>query len=98
MLGSNDAGVFLVMSFGISSSVYPAASLAANLAMGKPVALEASADDRDTRGFISMASRRPVVGWTANWMFDPPVSTPMARMICLASSRMAWYSLLVSVC
>ena len=31
------------------------ASLAAILAMGYPVALEANAEERDTRGFISMA-------------------------------------------
>ncbi len=31
-------------------------------------------------------------------MFEPPVSTPMARMIRLASSRMAWYSPFVRVC
>ena len=43
-----------MMSLGISSSVYPTASLAAILAMGKPVALEARADERLTRGFISM--------------------------------------------
>ena len=62
------------------------------------MAFDASADERDTRGFISMQIRRPVFGCTANWMFEPPVSTPMARMIRLASSRIAWYSSLVSVC
>ena len=36
------------------------ASLAAILAIGKPVAFEASADERDTRGFISMTTSRPV--------------------------------------
>jgi hypothetical protein len=61
------------------------------LAIGKPVALEASADERDTRGFISMTTRRPVFGSTANWMFDPPVSTPTLRMTAFASSRIAWY-------
>jgi hypothetical protein len=30
--------------------------------MGKPVALEASADERDTRGFISMMTMRPYPG------------------------------------
>ena len=35
------------------------ASLAAILAIGKPVALDASALDRDTRGFISMTISRP---------------------------------------
>jgi hypothetical protein len=34
------------MSLGISSSVYPIASLAAILAIGNPVAFEASADER----------------------------------------------------
>ncbi len=42
------------MSFGISSSVYPTASFAAILAIGKPVALLASALERETRGFISI--------------------------------------------
>src|SRR5512136_794339 len=60
------------MSFRISSSRYPTASLAAILAMGKPVALEASADERDTRGFISITATRPWRGSTANWMYDPP--------------------------
>src|SRR6516162_8343530 len=68
------------------------ASLVAILAIGKPVALEASADDRDTRGFISMTTMRPVFGLTANWMLQPPVSTPTARMILIATSRMCWYS------
>ena len=46
MEGSKDAGVLRVMSLGIMSKVLPQASLAAILAMGKPVALEASADER----------------------------------------------------
>ena len=71
MVGSKLAGVALVMSFGISSSVYPTASRAAILAIGKPVAFEASADDRDTRGFISMITWRPVAGSRANCTFDP---------------------------
>ena len=37
------------------------ASFAAIFAIGKPVAFEASADERDTRGFISMTTSRPVV-------------------------------------
>src|SRR5262249_35592527 len=98
MVGSKHAGVSRVMSLRSSSSVYPTASLAAVCAIGKAVALEASAELRDTRGFISITTSRPVWGWTANWMFDPPVSTPMARMIFTAASRMSWYSLSVSVC
>ena len=60
MVGSNDAGVSRVMSLGISSRVYPTASLAAILAIGKPVALDARAELRDTLGFISMTTMRPV--------------------------------------
>ena len=54
------------MSFGISSSVYPTASLAAIFAIGNPVALEAKADERDTRGFISITTRSPFAGFSAN--------------------------------
>ncbi len=62
------------------------------MAMGKPVALEARALERETRGFISMTTIRPVLGWRANWMLDPPVSTPISRITALAASRMRWYS------
>ena len=44
-----------------------------------------------------MTTIRPVSGWTANWMLQPPVSTPTARMIRMAVSRMCWYSRSVSV-
>ena len=40
------------------------------------MALEASAEERDTRGFISITTISSVSGLTANWMFEPPVSTP----------------------
>ncbi len=73
------------------------ASLAAILAIGKPVALDASADDRETRGFISMTMRRPSFGLMANWMLQPPVSTPTSRRIAIPRSRMVWYSRSVSV-
>jgi len=35
-------------------------------AIGKPVALEARAEERDTRGFISITSISPSAGLTAN--------------------------------
>src|SRR5712692_9389055 len=73
------------------------ANLAAILAMGNPVALEARAEERDTRGFISMMTMRPLSGLTANWIFDPPVSTPTARMTAKEASRMIWNSLSVRV-
>ena len=44
------------------------------------MALEASALERETRGFISITTISSVCGLTANWMFEPPVSTPTARM------------------
>ncbi len=70
---------------------------AAILAMGKPVAFEASALDRDTRGFISITTIRPLPGCTANWMLQPPVSTPTARAVAIAMSRIRWYSRSVRV-
>ncbi len=67
------------------------------MAIGNPVALDASADERETRGFISITTMRPVCGCTANWMLQPPVSTPTARMTSMAMSRIRWYSRSVSV-
>ena len=75
------------MSLSISSSAYPTASRAAIFAIGNPVAFEASADERDTRGFISMTTISSVSGLTANWTLLPPVSTPTARMTVIAWSR-----------
>mmetsp|Transcript_10712 Transcript_10712/g.39666 ORF Transcript_10712/g.39666 Transcript_10712/m.39666 type:complete len:223 (-) Transcript_10712:740-1408(-) len=98
MEGSKDAGVLSVMSLGIPSSVHPTASLAAILAMGKPVALDASAEERDTRGFISMIINSPSAGFTAIWTLLPPHSTPISRMISTEASRKRWYSLSVRVC
>ena len=54
------------MSLVISSRVYPIASFVAIFAIGNPVALDASADDLDTRGFISITIILPSVGLTAN--------------------------------
>ena len=61
------------------------------MAIGKPVALEASADERETRGFISITTISSVAGLTANWTFEPPVSTPTARITAIAWSRSIWY-------
>ncbi len=65
--------------------------------MGKPVAFEASAEERETRGFISMTIMRPFSGLTANCTLEPPVSTPISRSTASEASRMRWYSLSVSV-
>ena len=56
--------------------------------MGKPVALEASAEERLTRGFISMTMRRPVWGLTANCTLEPPVSTPIFSKMASDATRM----------
>jgi len=61
------------------------------------VAFDASAEDRETRGFISITISRPLSGLIANWMLQPPVSTPTARMTAMATSRMDWYSRSVRV-
>ena len=58
----------------------------------------ASALERDTRGFISITTISSVSGLTANCTFEPPVSTPTARIAAIAWSRSAWYCLSVSVC
>ena len=57
--------------------------------MGNPVALDASADERETLGFISITTRRPVAGSTANWTLEPPVSTPTLRSTAMAALRMS---------
>ena len=49
---------------------------------------DAKAELRETRGFISMITMRPFSGLTPNWMFEPPVSTPTARMTAKLWSRM----------
>ena len=44
-----------------------------------------------------MTTIRPSSGLTANWMLQPPVSTPTERMIPIERSRSSWYSRSVSV-
>ena len=53
------------MSFSISSNVYPIANFVAIFAIGNPVALDANAEDLETRGFISITMIRPSAGLTA---------------------------------
>ena len=65
--------------------------------MGKPVAFDASAEERLTRGFISITTMRPSSGLIAHCTFDPPVSTPISRKTAIEPLRMIWYSLSVSV-
>ena len=67
------------------------------MAIGKPVALEASAEERDTRGFISITTTRPVSALMPNCTLEPPVSTPILRSTAMEASRRRWYSLSVRV-
>ena len=85
------------MSLGSSERRKPTASLAPTRAMGKPVALDASAEERETRGFISTTSSWPSSGLTANWTLHPPASTPISRITAMAASRIVWYSTSVRV-
>ena len=55
-----------MISFFNSSNVYPTASFAATFAIGKPVAFDARAYERDTLGFISITTIRPFLGLIAN--------------------------------
>ncbi len=55
--------------------------------MGNPVALLASAELRETRGFISITITRPSEGFTANCTLDPPAATPTRSMILSEMSR-----------
>jgi hypothetical protein len=87
--GSKEAGVAPpVISLRNSSSVKPTANFAATFAIGKPVALEAKADERDTRGFISITIMRPSCGFTENCTLEPPVSTPISRNTARDALRM----------
>ena len=70
---------------------------AAIFAIGKPVAFDASAEERETRGFISMTTMRPVSGCVANCTLQPPVSTPTSRMMAMPRSRSFCISTSVSV-
>ena len=77
--------------------MYPIASLAATFAIGNPVAFDASADDLETLGFISIIVNLPFSGLTANWTLEPPVSTPISLRTISEAFRITWYSLSVKV-
>ena len=63
------------------------ANFVAIFAIGNPVAFDANALDLDTRGFISITMIRPLAGFTANWILQPPVSTPTSRIMSMDKSR-----------
>ena len=59
---------------GMSFKVRPVASMADTRAMGKPVALDARADEREVRGLISMTTMRSLTGSWANCTLVPPMT------------------------
>ena len=69
----------------------PAASFVEILAIGKPVALEANAEERDVLGFISITISLPSAGLWANCTFVPPI-TPIASTILYEKSCMRFWS------
>ena len=70
---------------GISSSSMPSAIFAVTRAMGYPLALLASAEERETRGLTSMRKYSLDSGFSANWTLQPP-SIFSSRMILIALS------------
>ncbi len=58
--------------------------------------MDASADERDTRGLTSITAYSVESGESANWTLQPP-STPSARMIASAALRSRWWTVSVSV-
>ncbi len=67
------------------------ANFVAIFAIGYPVAFEASAEDLETRGLISMAIISSASsGLTANCTLQPPAKSPIFRIILIAMSRMRW--------
>jgi hypothetical protein len=83
MAGSKNAEVVPVMEFFNSSRLYPMANLAATFAIGYPVALEAKAEDRDTRGLISIPMIS-IVRTYRNCTLQPPAKVPMLFIMVMA--------------
>ena len=59
----------------------PAASIADTSAIGKPVAFEASAEDLDVRGFISITIILPVSVFLANCTLVPPMTWILSTIL-----------------
>ena len=57
--------------------------------MGYPVALDAKADERLTRGLISIAIISSVSGSSANCTLHPPAKFPRSRIIIIAVLRIS---------
>lgn len=59
---------------------------------GEPCGLGSQRGRAGNAGFISMTIMRPLAGLMANWMLEPPVSTPISRMT--AKEASSWPGIL----
>ena len=75
---------------------YPRPILADMYASGYPVALLASAEERDSRGFISMATYFSDAVSSANWTLHSP-TIPTCEAARRLAERSMWYSRLLMV-
>ena len=81
IVGSKLAGVSRVMSFWSLVEAVAHGEFGGDLGNGETGwPLEARAEDRLTRGFISITTMRPFSGFTENGCSSPPVSTPISRI------------------
>ena len=76
----------------MSLSVSPAASMAETSAIGNPVALEASAEEREVLGLISITTMRSVTGSWANCTLVPPITCTESTMRYACSCSRFWSS------
>ena len=58
----------------MSFNVSPQANIADTKAIGKPVALDANAEEREVLGLISITTMRSETGSCANWTLVPPTT------------------------
>ena len=68
----------------------PTAIFAATFAIGYPVALDANAEERDTRGFTSITIYSLLFGFKAYCTLQPP-SIFKKRIISTDAVRSIWY-------
>ena len=61
-------------------------------AIGNPVALDASAEERDVRGLISITMIRSVTGSWANCTFVPPITCTDSTILYACSCSLFWHS------
>ena len=76
----------------ISSNVNPAANIAETRAIGKPVALDANAEEREVLGLISITAILSETGSWANCTFVPPITPTDSTILNAWSFKRSWTS------